>query len=686
MDLHQSDGQKDRKGSSKKRKNKKVKKSGRPSPRHKHTDGVDCSLSGKSKRQKQKQSGHRERGKNKKSHQQCSRKNSLLDTDDVIAQLQRQRQKKQAEQASSEGTSGQACPRQPLTLGGYRFDPQLKRYLPKKAFKPNGNNDVCIQRVKSRQVNDTNIAERTMTSCNAPMSIQHWGRILICTASGRQGTCLGGAQAQSEPMQPAVTVLNSLQYCNRTAARVTLTKSLMPKPKVAPIASTIDHIAEHDGTCGKIDSCTPHALTCTQRSSRRFFSMVKPLPTESRDRGDEQRSWGHQLPDDCGCKKSSSTLSTFDVLPYSKRDPRVLPDMITISNNRIFYRSRLQKLIRCRSSAAFTRNYSLGVARFAPFKTSQGETIVVHSLHLDEAGSMGYGSSAFCVIQAIGRDFKIREFPPSRVGLINDIAFSQTKCSSGVIGIAHSFEDRHRQQNWDVATFIDISPERISTTCPRRIRQESEPLCINFRNEHDAIFGHRNGCVQLYDRRSSSSICSANYELDKVNMFGSVTSVLPLRNNGNVVLARGSFGTCRLFDLRRLGNKTQSHVYQYTLPELPGLSTQTGGCTGIAVDPGESIIVAPYTTRKMSDGAQQLKFAIWDVGGDFLCEVPVGKSKANGSIFCELSSVVTPGYGLHRERGTPFIANIGRFGLWYKTNAFADDIPSRVGGVHHIVF
>ena len=325
------------------------------------------------------------------------------------------------------------------------------------------------------------------------------------------------------------------------------------------------------------------------------------------------------------------------------------------------------------------------MAKFAPFKTSQGETIVAHSLHRDEAQSMVYGSSALCVIHAIGQDFKIREFPPFRVDLVNDIAFSQTKCSSGAIGLAHSFEDRHRQ-NFDVATFIDISPERISTSGPSGIRQESEPLCIKFRNEHDAIFGLRNGCVQVYDRRSSTSVSSGNHEHGKLNLFGSATSVLPLHNNENVVLVRGSFGTCRLFDLRRLGNKKKSHVCQYTLPELPGLSTQSGGCTGIAVDPEESIIVAPYTSRKMSDGAQQLKLAVWEKGGDFLCEVPIGKSKLNGSVFCELSSIVTPGYGLQQERGTPVIANIGRFGLWYKTNAFADDIPSRVGGVHHIVF
>ena len=337
-------------------------------------------------------------------------------------------------------------------------------------------------------------------------------------------------------------------------------------------------------------------------------------------------------------------------------------------------------------SAAFTRNDSLELARFAPFKTSQGETIMVHSLRHDEAQAMEYGSSAYCVIQAIGQDFKIRQLPSSRVGLINDIAFGQSRSSSGVIGIAHSFEDRYRHQNWDVATFIDISPERISTSGPSRIRPESEPLCINFRNEHDAIFGHRNGCVQLYDRRSSTSISSGNCEPDKANMFGSVTSVLPLQNNENAVLARGSFGTCRLFDLRRLGKKKQSHVHQYTLPELPGLCTQTGGCTGIAIDPEESIIVAPYTTRRISDGAQQLKFAVWDLGGNFLREVPVGKSKLNGSVFCELSSVATPGYGLQRERGSPVIANIGRFGLWYKTNAFADDLPSRVGGIHHIAF
>ena len=96
--------------------------------------------------------------------------------DDILAQLQRQREKKKQQQSKEDETSSGAAASIPVPQhhddtstissstasfkqtqktnvlsGKYHYDPTTKRYYPSSTLKSNGNNDVCIQRIQEKK-------------------------------------------------------------------------------------------------------------------------------------------------------------------------------------------------------------------------------------------------------------------------------------------------------------------------------------------------------------------------------------------------------------------------------------------------------------------------------------------------------------------------------------------------------
>eukprot|EP00956_Cyclotella_meneghiniana_P016787 scaffold26817_cov38-Cyclotella_meneghiniana.AAC.2 len=107
------------------------------------------------KRKANKWQSHRKRPP-KQSSKSINSNNEIMD--DVMAQLRRQREKQK-----SSATSTNERPKKPIdpsivdtstnttapkSMGKFSYDPVLKRYLPKSAYKSNGNNDVCIQKLQ----------------------------------------------------------------------------------------------------------------------------------------------------------------------------------------------------------------------------------------------------------------------------------------------------------------------------------------------------------------------------------------------------------------------------------------------------------------------------------------------------------------------------------------------------------
>lgn len=243
----------------------------------------------------------------------------------------------------------------------------------------------------------------------------------------------------------------------------------------------------------------------------------------------------------------------------------------------------------------------------------------------------------------------------------------------------------------------------------------SEPLCLDFRPNcwnNDVLLGHRDGSVTVLDFRSHDDVlfahASDSSHSKTASFFGSAASVRPLKRDDNLVVVKGSFGTCRLLDIRKLSNNIesarhrQSTVLELSLSNHIVHKTKSTRCTGLAVDQAESIAVAPFAAR---DG--DIQFAIWDIcsTGRLLRTLNVNNSidkrnsdrrdGNNNTAFCELSDVVTCGSEMmtcDEESEPPFISCKKSWGLWFKTNLSVssstsiDPAPLEGGGIHHMLF
>ena len=210
----------------------------------------------------------------------------------------------------------------------------------------------------------------------------------------------------------------------------------------------------------------------------------------------------------------------------------------------------------------------------------------------------------------------------------------------------------------------------------------SEPLCLQFRknNNNQLLFGHRDGGISMIDTRTNGAVFATSSSTPD-NSFGSATAIQPLQA-ADLVVVKGSFGSCRVFDLRQ-----QSTLFELSIPDDMVHQTKSVRCTGLAVDPTESVAIAPFAGP---NGC--ISFGIWDINsGELLRTLNLGSSNAGTGIsaFCELSSVVTSGYEMlcKKDSDTPEIfSEGGSCGLWFKTNVMSASSPPEVGGIHHIRF
>ena len=200
----------------------------------------------------------------------------------------------------------------------------------------------------------------------------------------------------------------------------------------------------------------------------------------------------------------------------------------------------------------------------------------------------------------------------------------------------------------------------------------------------------------MIDTRSPGNALFATSRGLRTGSFGSTTSIQPLQRDDNLVVVKGSFGSCRVFDLRRLSashdippRSQQSMLLELSVPNSIVHQTKSVKCTGLAVDPSENIAIAPCAGVGPGDDSNVL-FAMWDIGtGALLRKLNLDRLNQHGGLspFCELSSSVTCGYEMlcnSKDEG-PVISREGStFGLWFKTNV--GNFPPDGGGIHHIRF
>jgi len=276
---------------------------------------------------------------------------------------------------------------------------------------------------------------------------------------------------------------------------------------------------------------------------------------------------------------------------------------------------------------------------------------------------------------------------------VNDFCFTSnpTLQYPAMVAFAHNGEGNV------AASFLDITSGSYFSISDNF--SNSESLCLQFRKNNDTnhvLFGHRDGCVSMIDTRSSGdAVFATGLSLPAVS-FGSATSIQPLERDDNLVVVKGSFGSCRVFDLRRLSNNNdvssryqQSTLFELSIPDSMVHQTKSVKCTGLAIDPTDSIAIAPFAGAGADDGID-IQFAMWDIGtGVLLRTFNLNRMNkhASSSAFCELSSVITPGYEMicKHDSDTPIITSEGSlFGLWFKTNV--GNAPPDGGGINHVSF
>jgi len=272
---------------------------------------------------------------------------------------------------------------------------------------------------------------------------------------------------------------------------------------------------------------------------------------------------------------------------------------------------------------------------------------------------------------------------------VNDFCFSSHNLMSPIVAFAHS------QIGTGGVTFLDVEAQRIFRRQSNVMWLDSDPICVQFRaneNESQVLFGHRDGSVTMLDTRSTDAQFASLSGAD----FGSVTSVQPLEKNEHLVVAKGSFGSCRVFDVRCLCNSKgeypknqQSSVLTFRPPSSIH-KTKSANCTGLAIHPTETVALAPFATKN-----NDVMVALWAIeSGKLLRTIRLDSASTTSSplldcpLFCELKSAYTCGFRMSctQESEVPVITGESdTWGVWYKSMPVLQYSPLDFGGIRRIV-
>lgn len=241
----------------------------------------------------------------------------------------------------------------------------------------------------------------------------------------------------------------------------------------------------------------------------------------------------------------------------------------------------------------------------------------------------------------------------------------------------------------------------------------SDMLCVEFLNNTTTVNGHRNGSISMIDHRSGSASYIISKQEQQSNCF--ITSLLTFSEQQHcstsshyTVIAKGSFGTNFIFDIRNMGHRNNTNkcavggrctkpstlLYTLSVPDENGRGAhgvKSSNCSGLAVDPTGTILISPFI-----DNNRDIRFGIWTIDtGRFLKSLAVDQRFGSPvqPLYCELSQNVTHACMFQQKVRNPAINNLTgpyvtkeSWGLWFKCGALARNAPEEISGVHHVVF
>eukprot|EP00957_Ditylum_brightwellii_P171945 13091154-Ditylum_brightwellii.AAC.1 len=180
--------------------------------------------------------------------------------------------------------------------------------------------------------------------------------------------------------------------------------------------------------------------------------------------------------------------------------------------------------------------------------------------------------------------------------------------------------------------------------------------------------------------------------------FGSVTSIQSL-GSGECIIAKESFGSLRVFDIRHLGTAkhgraSSSHPLLWNLTALSNMihHTQSIRCTGLTLDPHRCIVVSPFALRSEQNHPT---LGVWSLStgkflGDsrFFASNSMPNDASCVSSYCELSKAHTNTWTFSPydgPRGNLIEECRGEWGLFFKCGniLLPIDVPCEAGGIYH---
>ena len=453
--------------------------------------------------------------------------------------------------------------------------------------------------------------------------------------------------------------------------------------------------------------------------------LLEPLPiAHSHERSTSS------IATDCLCKHElHPSARTFDVMSSPHGDQRELPHVVTIiggggNGNNIHYResrpesegpftpqASQESNSRATTDSSGARRYHC--VRFAPFMADHHlqncSSAVMGALSTDAFG--GDNCSTLTLHRGptnadVATPFVTKELHVSHGSangridaMMNDFVFSPdgTIAAPGLVAFAPGLSSKRRGNR---PIFLDFETMQ-TLTQPKEWRFVSEALCVEHLNRDNSdgfVYGHRNGVVSILDYRANVLIYTS-----KANEFGSIQTLESLSKVGkpNEFLAKGSFGSCRLFDIRKLSNAIDDFTDEQRAPALvhemfcmdtkpsQRLATASSGCVGMAIDTTGTTLLSPCVK-----GGEEWEVCLgfWNLSsGAFLREISLasvggreGASNAgqisSGSRYCELIGGATRNTW-HNNEPTG-----GGLGAWVKFDPQLDLSGSAGGAIHNVSF
>jgi len=372
---------------------------------------------------------------------------------------------------------------------------------------------------------------------------------------------------------------------------------------------------------------------------------------------------------DIQCKVSSPSWSrTFDVWP----DKNKLPFAANLVNEGAILRTSTNKLF---------LPYPYYTTRLLNLRNDKG--LPTHIGLLKRSG--------------VGCTFDQTNIP--RIGgdsCIKLPAMANDFCNhKDTVYLAMSCDRIHNGRPWIVQSTADGRYRVSSYPVPKF--PESDSLCVQVKQDGDAFFGHRNGQLTIFDEYDQSC-CSTKAS----QSFGSIAS-LNILERGDQLLARGSFGSCRLYDVRKMGmdsyyyDDDPSVVHEFTLPDHLSTERLTTRCNGVATNPVQSVAISPFVNEEEAPC-----LGVWSLySGQYLGSRKLALDSGDemtpatstwGVSWVELCQTITPAWRWkdecteRPERAAEPVP--GAFGLWYKCgqSIAGPTIPPEAGSIHHVYF